>query len=227
MDQQMLAQYGQTAPTARMTFHGNKICRVNMQPGSPGVFAKQGSMIAYEGWITFQPVATGRSRRMTGAMTGEGMSLMKAEGQGDLYLADYGADVVILNLNGESLSVNGKNVLAFDEGMTHEIKAVPGVTAKFSGNGMFNMVISGTGSVAITTQGRPLVLNPAERDTFVDPDALVAWTTNLQMKTKSSMRLGGLVGRGTGEAVQVGFKGQGYVVVQPSEDTADRFHARG
>lgn len=41
------------------------------------------------------------------------------------------------------------------------------------------------------------------------------------------MKLGSLVGRGSGEAMQLGFKGTGFVVVQPSEDTADRLKIRG
>ncbi|WP_406283043.1 AIM24 family protein [Embleya sp. NBC_00896] len=227
MDQQLIQSYGQTAPQARMSAHGNKICRVNIQQGSPSVLAKQGSMIAYEGWVTFQGYGQGRTRRMTGAMTGERMQLMLVEGQGDVYLADYGADIAIMQLNGEALSVNAANILAFDANLTHSIKMVSGVSAKFSGNGLYNMEIQGEGWVAITTRGTPVVLNPGERETYVDPDALVAWSTSLKVGTKRSMRMGGIVGRGSGEAMQVSFKGTGFVVVQPAEDATDRFHVRG
>ncbi|MFE3196377.1 AIM24 family protein [Embleya sp. NPDC055664] len=228
MDQQLIAAYGQTAPQARMSAHGHKICRANIQPGAPGVLAKQGSMIAYEGYITFEGYGQGMQRRVTGGITGERMQLMRCTGQGDIYFADYGADVAIMQLNpGEGLSVNASNILAFDENLEHRIKMVSGVTAKFSGNGLFNMELSGQGWVAITTRGTPVVLNPAERETYVDPDALVAWSTSLKVGTKRSMRLGGIVGRGSGEAMQVSFKGNGFVVVQPAEDATDRFHVRG
>lgn len=228
MDQQLITAYGQSAPTARMSAHGNKICRVNVQPGAVGVLAKQGSMIAYDGYFDFTPVSQGARRRVTGGMSGERMELMRVGGQGDLYLADYGADIAILQLNPDApLSVNASNILAFDESLHHEIKMISGVTAKFSGNGLFNMEISGQGMVAITTRGAPVVLNPAERETYVDPDALVAWSTNLKVGTKRSMRLGGMVGRGSGEAMQMSFKGNGFVVVQPAEDATDRFHVRG
>ncbi|MDI2128027.1 AIM24 family protein [Yinghuangia seranimata] len=226
MDQQMIAAYGQTAPTARMQAHGNKICRVAMQQGYD-LFAKQGSMIAYTGFITFNPWRDSRGQRARGAITGEKVELMQCTGQGDLYLADYGADVVMLQLNGEALSVNGANILAFDAQLTKSIESIPGLAAKFSGNGMFNIKLEGTGWVAITTQGTPVVLNPGERETYVDPDALVAWSSGLRVKTKSSMRAMNLIGRGSGEAMQVAFTGSGYVVVQPSEDSTDRFHIRG
>jgi uncharacterized protein (AIM24 family) len=228
MDQHMIAAYGQTAPQARMGPHGHKICRVNIQPGAPGVLAKQGSMIAYEGYIRFAPAVQGARRRVSSGVTGERMKLMSCTGQGDLYLADYGADVAIMQLNqGEGLSVNASNILAFDDHLSHHIKMVSGVTAKFSGNGLFNIELSGQGWVAITTRGTPVVLNPSERETYVDPDALVAWSTSLKVGTKRSMRLGGIVGRGSGEAMQVSFKGNGFVVVQPAEDATDRFHVRG
>jgi uncharacterized protein (AIM24 family) len=226
MDQQMIAAYGQTAPTARMQPHGNKICRVAMQQGYD-LFAKQGSMIAYNGFISFNPYRESRGQRFRGAMAGESLALMQCSGQGDLYLADYGADVVMMQLNNDGISVNGKNILAFDAQLEKTIEAIPGIVNKFSGNGMFNVTLRGTGWVAITTHGTPAVLDPGERETCVDPDALVAWSTGLRIKSKRSARLGALVGRGTGEAMQVAFTGSGYVVVQPSEDSTDRFHIRG
>ncbi len=36
-----------------------------------------------------------------------------------------------------------------------------------------------------------------------------------------------MIGRGSGEAYQMAFSGQGIVVVQPSEDSTDRLRARG
>lgn len=227
MDQQtMMATYGQQAPIARMSPHGNKICRVTMQQGQD-LFAKQGSMIAYTGFINFMPYRESRGNRVRGRAAGEQLALMQCQGQGDLYLADYGADVVMLQLQGNGISVNGANILAFDATLTKSIGWVSGIANKFSGNGMTNIELAGHGWVAITTQGTPVVLNPSEQETCVDPDALVAWSTGLRVKSKRSARMGALVGRGTGEAMQVAFTGAGFVVVQPSEDSTDRFHIRG
>jgi uncharacterized protein (AIM24 family) len=73
----------------------------------------------------------------------------------------------------------------------------------------------------------PISLDCAERETYVDPDALIAWTDGLDMKARRTIKAGALIGRGSGEAFQIGFKGRGFVVVQPSEDTGDRFKIRG
>ena len=51
---------------------------------------------------------------------------MKCSGDGLLYLADYGADVVCINLNGDSLSVNGTNLLAFDAHLQWGVERVKG-----------------------------------------------------------------------------------------------------
>ena len=53
--------------------------------------------------------------------------------------------------------------------------------------------------------------------TFADTDAIVAWSAHLDTSLKSTMSAGALIGRGSGEAVQVAFQGNGFVIVQPSE----------
>jgi uncharacterized protein (AIM24 family) len=216
MQGSLIQEYGQTRIQDRMSNHGSKICKVMLQPGQD-LFARAGSMIAYTGLIDFNgnPPQLGQMARSWA--TGEGVPLMTATGQGELYLADYGKEVVVMLLNGEALSVNGKNILAFDTSLQWNIERLRGVSM-LSGMGMFNVVIRGHGWVAITSKGSPVVLDTREAPTFVDTDALVAFTEGLQVQPKRTARLGGLIGRGSGEAFQLGFSGQGFVVVQPSED---------
>jgi uncharacterized protein (AIM24 family) len=208
-----------------MSTHGAKIAKVIMQAG-PDVLARTGSMIAYEGLIDFNPNPPQISRMIRSWATGEGVPLMICTGQGELYLADYGKDVVVMQLQGEALSVNGKNILAFDSTLQWNIERVQGVSM-LSGMGMFNVVLRGQGWVALTSKGTPIVLDTREAETFVDTDALVAFTEGLRIKPRRTARLGGLLGRGTGEAFQLGFSGQGFVVVQPSEDARPNFALRG
>jgi uncharacterized protein (AIM24 family) len=53
-----------------------------------------------------------------------------------------------------------------------------------------------------------------------DPQATVAWSGHLQPDMHTDISLGTLVGRGSGEAVQMRFKGDGWVMVQPYEEMA-------
>ena len=225
MQGQLFQHYGQTQLRERMSTHGPKIAKVIMQ-GGPDVLARTGSMIAYEGLIDFNPNPPQIANMVRSWASGEGVPLMVCTGQGELYLADYGKDVVILQLQNEALSVNGKNILAFDSSLQWNIEKVQGVSM-LSGMGMFNVVLRGQGWVALTSKGTPVVLDTREAETFVDTDALVAFTEGLRVKTKRTARLGGLFGRGSGEAFQLGFHGHGFVVVQPSEDARPRLSARG
>jgi len=225
MQSPMLQNFAQTPIQDRMSNHGVKIAKVMMQPGQD-LLARAGSMIAYTGLIDFNPNPPQIASMVRSWASGEGVPLMIATGQGELYLADYGKDVVIMQLTGEALSVNGKNILAFDQSLQWNIERVKGVSM-LSGMGMFNVVIRGNGWVALTSKGTPAVLDTREAPTYVDTDALVAFTEGLSVQPKRTARFGGLIGRGSGEAFQLGFSGQGFVVVQPSEDARPTFAARG
>ncbi|MBM9503543.1 AIM24 family protein [Actinacidiphila acididurans] len=225
MDQQMIAGYAPTPVTARMENHGSAMLKVAMQTGHD-LFARTGSMIAYEGFVQYEPNPPAVRQMASAWLTGESTPLMKCSGDGLLYLADYGADVVCLNLNNESVSVNGTNLLAFDAHLTWGVERVKGL-AKFAGQGLFNVGVSGQGWVAVTSRGTPIVVDCGADETYVDPDALVAWSSGLKMKAKRSFKASSLIGRGSGEAFQIGFSGQGFVVVQPSEDSSDRLRIRG
>ncbi|MFI1254076.1 AIM24 family protein [Streptomyces netropsis] len=227
MNQTSISGYAPTPVAARMENHGSSMLKVAMQSGHD-LFARTGSMIAYEGFVQYEANPPAIRQMASQWVTGEGMPLMKCHGDGLLYLADYGADVVCLQLNGDSLSVNGTNILAFDAHLQWGVQRVKGM-AKFAGQGLFNVAISGTGWVALTSRGTPIVVDcgSGEDETYVDPDALVAWSTGLKMKGKRSFKASSMIGRGSGEAYQLGFSGQGFVVVQPSEDSTDRLRARG
>lgn len=225
MDGTLTRNYGPTPVVDRMSNHGSKIVKVMMQPGQD-LYAKAGSMIAYEGLIDFIAEPPELRRIAKSWATGEGVHLMEAQGQGPLYLADYGKEVVVVQLAGEALSINGKNILAFDKTLDWKIERVKGVSM-LSGMGMFNVVLRGSGWAAMTSKGNPVVLDTREAPTFVDTDALVAFTEGLSVQPRRTARLGGLIGRGSGEAFQLGFSGQGFVVVQPSEDERPNFSVRG
>jgi uncharacterized protein (AIM24 family) len=189
-----------------------KLLRVRL--GEP-FMARQGSMVAYQGNVDFAYEGGGASKFIKKALTGEGVPLMRCQGQGDVFLAELAHDVHLLNLTNSGLSISGKNVLAFSSSLDWNIERVKG--GSIATGGLFNTTLRGTGWVALTTDGPPVVLNAAEAPTFADTNAVVAWSANLQTELKTSFKAGALIGRGSGEAVQVSFYGQGFVIVQPSE----------
>jgi uncharacterized protein (AIM24 family) len=190
----------------------SKLLRVRL--GEP-FMARQGAMVAYQGNVDFAFEGGGASKFIKKALTGEGLPLMRCQGQGDVFLAERAYDVHLLNLNNSGLSISGKNVLAFSSSLDWNIERVKG--GSIATGGLFNTTLRGTGWVALTTDGPPVVLNAAEAPTFADTNAVVAWSANLQTQLKTSFKAGALIGRGSGEALQVSFYGQGFVIVQPSE----------
>lgn len=189
-----------------------KMLRVRL--GEP-FMARQGSMVAYQGNVDFAFEGGGASKFLKKAFTGEGLPLMRCQGQGDVFLADRAYDVHLLNLTNSGLSISGKNVLAFSSSLDWNIERVRG--GSIATGGLFNTTLRGTGWVALTTDGPPVVLDAAEAPTFADTNAVVAWSADLQTQLKASFKAGALIGRGSGEALQVAFHGNGFVIVQPSE----------
>jgi uncharacterized protein (AIM24 family) len=182
--------------------------------------ARTGSMVAYQGQVQFQALGSGGiGKFLKQKLTGEGVPLMRISGRGDVFLADRAADIHLIDLEqGDALSINGANVLAFDSTLQYDIKMVQGV-GMMSNAGLFNCVFSGAGRIAVTTKGTPVVLS-VDQPTYVDPQAAICWSASLQTgyHRAEQIGLGSLMGRNTGERFTMSFAGQGFVVVQPSEE---------
>ncbi|MGR9047283.1 AIM24 family protein [Halobacillus litoralis] len=185
------------------------------------VWAKAGAMISYNGNIKFERegiLEHGVGRLFKKAMTGEGSSLMKATGRGRLYLADQGKKITIFDLDNETITVNGNDLLAFEPSIDWDIKLMKKVAGMVSG-GLFNVTLSGSGRVAITSHYEPLTLlvRPGE-PVITDPHATVAWSGHLEPNFKTDISFKTLIGRGSGESIQMEFEGDGFVIVQPFEE---------
>ncbi|ATH92101.1 hypothetical protein ACH95_07760 [Bacillus glycinifermentans] len=185
------------------------------------VWAKAGSMISYRGQIKFEREGVfehGLGRMMKKVLSGEGTSLMKAEGKGKLYLADQGKKISILNLDDDSIFVNGNDLLAFESGMKWDIKLMKRISGMLAG-GLFNVKLEGTGMAAITSHYEPLTLLVSpESPVYTDPNATVAWSGDLEPEFVTDVSFKTFIGRGSGESIQMKFAGHGFVVVQPFEE---------
>ena len=143
--------------------------------------------------------------------------MMECTGQGELFVANQAADIQVLYLENDALSVNGANVLAFSSSIEWDIHRVQARGAAMTG-GLYNVGLRGTGYVAVTTDGEPVALDVASAPTFGDAQAVVLWTAGVTMDIRvDTGGLKSLVRGGTGETFQMAFGGQGYVLVQPSE----------
>jgi uncharacterized protein (AIM24 family) len=185
------------------------------------VWTKLGAMVAYRGNLRFTReglLEQGIGNLLKKMVPAEGARLTKVEGTGKCYVADYGKKITIIQLRQQGITVNANDVLAFEPTLTNKIVMMRKITGMMAG-GLFNIQLTGTGLVAITTHFDPLTLivkpgNPV----FTDPNATVAWSSNLSPSFKTDISLKTLFGRGSGESFQMQFEGNGFVVVQPYEE---------
>ncbi|MBK8284872.1 MAG: AIM24 family protein [Ahniella sp.] len=216
---EFLAETGDTESNQPWELENERILEVKLY--NQRVWMKAGGMVAYRGAMKFEREGAfehGASRFFKEFLTGEGAKLTKCTGSGRLYLAEGGKRITLIKLDGDSITVNGSDLLAFEDGIQWDIR----MTRKLSGmvaGGLFNLQLQGKGLVAITTHGRPLTLRvKPDSSVYTDPNATVAWSSNLEPEFKTDISFKTLIGRTSGESVQMAFKGDGFVVVQPYEE---------
>jgi uncharacterized protein (AIM24 family) len=213
--QTTLAQFNETQSQDAFALQNSKLLKVRLDAVT--VQAKLGSMVAYQGDVRFEHAgAGGIGRMLKKAVTGEGTSLMKITGTGEVFLADQAQDIHLIYLEDDFITVNGPNLLGFDSGIEWDIKRVQGASGMMGG-GLYNMELRGTGWVAILSDGPPVLLNVAAAPTFADAQAAITWSSGVSTSIKTDVNLKTLIGRGSGESIQMAFAGQGWVLVQPSE----------
>ncbi len=217
-----LEQFREVAPVGRFTLQNASMLKVRVE--NDQIPVKLGSMVAYQGDIRFEYQSGGLGRFFRKAVTGEGVQLMTATGTGDLFLAHNKRKIMILDLENERMTVNGDNVLAFEPGIDWDIHRVEGAGTLASG--LFNVVLAGTGKVAVTSDGDPVLLDTS-RPTFADPDSAIAWSGGVRTTIRSDVSFKTFIGRGSGETYQIGFEGPGWVLIQPSEGPTVPPHSHG
>jgi uncharacterized protein (AIM24 family) len=214
--QSTLGSFQETQSQEAFALQNSKLLKVSLNQIT--IQAKLGAMVAYQGDVKFEHAGSGGlGKWVKKSMTGEGTKLMKIEGSGEVFLAEQAQDVHLIKLEGEEITCNGRNVLAFDAGIDWDIKRLDSGAAGALSGGLYNMSLSGTGWVAVISDGPPVLLQTGDTPTFVDPNAAITWSASVTPHVKVDANLKTLIGRGSGETMQLGFQGTGWVLVQPSE----------
>ncbi|MEU0691118.1 AIM24 family protein [Streptomyces uncialis] len=197
---------------------GSKVLAVDMSGDS--VRAKNGSMVAYDGQMSFKKMSGGGEGvrgMVTRRLTGEQLTVMEVRGQGTCWFADRASEINLVNLQGDTLYVEASNLLATDAGLRTGT-TFTGLRGASQGGGLFTTTVEGHGQAALTSDGPAIVLRvSAQYPLSVDPGAYIAHQGNLRQSFQSGVTFRTLIGEGGGEAFQIRFEGDGLVYVQPSE----------
>jgi len=217
---QTLAQFKETETGESFSLQNPRLLKVELADVT--IQAKRGSMVAYQGDVKFEHASSGSvGRLLKKVATGENLRLMKVTGSGEVFLADHAQHVHLIKLDSESITVNAPNLLALDAGIEWDIKKVEGASGMLAG-GLFNVVLSGSGLVALVSHGPPLLLEVEDGATYADPLAAITWSSGLKTAIKTDVGFKTLTGRASGESIQMSFSGNGWLLIQPSEGAVDR-----
>lgn len=195
---------------------------VEVRLAGTSVRALSGSMVAYEGAVTFKAAGFGGGDGLVAGLkrkaTGESLSLMECGGNGTVYLAVNGQHVTVLDLVGDTLKVESQQLLAIAGNVRTDV-SFAGLRGASSGQGLFTTTVSGQGQVALLSAGGPLIhleVSP-QYPLIVDPDAFVAARGNLDQSFVTDVSWRTAVGQGSGENFSLRWEGQGVVSIQPAE----------
>ncbi|MFD0851743.1 AIM24 family protein, partial [Actinomadura adrarensis] len=134
--------------------NGSKMLAVDL--AGETIRALNGAMVAYEGQMSFKRQGMTGGEGLRGALkrriAGEGMTLMEVTGQGTVYLASEATEVNLVQLHGDTLFVESESLLALDGQLQTGVEFV-GLRGMGTGQGLATTKVSGSGTVAILSNG--------------------------------------------------------------------------
>lgn len=195
---------------------------VEARLNNTSVRAISGSMVAYEGQVTFKSAGFGGGDGVLAGLkqraTGEALSLMEASGNGIVYFAHNAAETTIVELNNETLQVESQQLMVLNGNLQTNV-TFAGLRGASSGQGLFTTTVSGYGQIALLSNGGPLIhleVSP-QYPLVVDPDAFVCARGQLNQSFVTDVSWRSVMGQGGGEAFSLRWDGTGVVSIQPAE----------
>ncbi len=184
------------------------------------VLAIAGSMVAYTGSVKFEKSLLG-GEGIFGAIkrkvTSEGMQVMQTSGSGTVYFAHNAAEITIIPMNGEKLTIESSSLLAYDTTLKTGT-SFAGLRGAASGQGLFSTTVEGSGNIAVISKGNLIMLEVTPSSPLrVDPDAFVGFKGDIKQEFVFDVNWRTMVGQSSGESYQHKFTGTGVVFIQPAE----------
>jgi tetratricopeptide (TPR) repeat protein len=180
--------------------HENGFLEINF---ARNVHVKRGTVSSYSGNLKF--IAE------SGLLGTTAQTLVKAVGQGKIFVYEKGRKTFLLDLNDEFIYVEGSNLLALEDSLTYRVEPIYDASYQRK---IDTVKIFGKGSLAISTHIEPLTLR-VTRDypLSISSAALVAWTGNVIPTVVDDQSLENVMIENVGNAgFKIRFEGDGVVV---------------
>lgn len=204
--------------------------------GGGVVFTKAGAFICGENYgqknYQFEKILLGPQGNPLQALvgqigrrfTGENLPLMKVTSRGDniTYYANDQQHIVCFKLNqGETMSVESENILAFTQDCRYSVRFL--AQGVISQKGLATSTLTGVGPeayIAVLVDGNPIVLSNTQNGSTleVDPDSVVCWSGH-DPGFKLDLSWKNLIGQASGETYMFewGANSPATVIIQPQE----------
>ena len=204
--------------------------------GGGVVFTKAGAFISGENYgqknYSFEKVLLGPQGNPLQALvgqigrrfTGENLPLMKVTSRGDniTYYANDQQHVVVYKLQqGETISVESENILAFTQDCKYSVRFL--AQGVISQKGLATSTLTGVGAeayVAVLVDGNPIVLSNMQNGSTIeaDPDSVECWVGR-DPGFKLDLSWKNLIGQASGETYMFewGANSPATVIIQPQE----------
>jgi len=182
------------------TLHENGFLEINF---ARSVHVKRGTVSSYSGNLKF--IAE------SGLLGTTAQTLVKAVGQGKIFVFEKGRKTFLLDLNDEFIYVEGSNLLALEDSLTYRVEPIYDASYQRK---IDVVKIFGKGSLAISTSIEPLTLRVTrEYPLSISSRALVAWTGNVIPTVVEDESLENVMIETEGVAgFKIRFEGDGVVV---------------
>lgn len=181
------------------TLHENGFLEINF---ARSVHVKRGTVSSYSGNLKF--VAE------SGLVGTTAQTLVKAVGQGKIFVYEKGRKTFLLDLNDEFIYVEGGNLLALEDSLTYRVEPIYDASYQRK---IDTVKIFGKGSLAISTSIEPLTLRVTrEYPLSISSNALVAWTGNLIATVVDDASLENVMIEREADGFKIRFEGDGVVV---------------
>ena len=181
------------------TLHENGFLEINF---ARNVHVKRGTVSSYSGNLKF--VAE------SGLLGTTAQTLVKATGQGKIFVYEKGRKTFLLDLNEEFIYVEGSNLVALEDSLTYRVEPIYDSSYQRK---IDTVKIFGKGSLAISTSIEPLTLRVTrEYPLSISSSSLVAWTGNLIPTVVDDQALENVMISGDQTGFKIRFEGDGVVV---------------
>jgi uncharacterized protein (AIM24 family) len=180
--------------------HENGFLEINF---ARSVHCKRGTVSSYSGNLKF--IAE------SGLLGTTAQTLVKAVGQGKIFVYEKGRKTFLLDLHDEFIYVEGSNLLALEDSLTYRVEPIYDGSYQKK---IDTVKIFGKGSLAISTSIEPLTLRVTrEYPLSISSNALVAWTGNLIPTVIDDQSMDSVMIESEGTAgFKIRFEGDGVVV---------------